>query len=223
MIFERTLSLIGDENLDKLSNSSVIIFGIGGVGGYVAEMLARSGVGRLALVDFDTVNDSNINRQIIALHSTIGRYKVDVMKERIGDINPDCIVETFASRVSEDNVRSLLGGRYDYVVDAIDSLKDKADLIVAARGMGLNIISALGAGNRYRRPEFTVCDIYSTYNDGLAKKLRKLLKDKGVDRLKVVYTNELPLKREKVSSIVYYPAMCGCLISSEVINDLIKK
>ncbi len=223
MIFDRTQKLLGQNNLQKLANSNIIIFGIGGVGGYVAEMLARCGVGHLTLVDFDKVTDTNINRQIIALHSTIGRYKVDVMKERISDINPDCIVQTVASKVDATNVGQLLSKAYDYAIDAIDSAVDKADLIECASKSGLSIISALGAGNRYRRPEFKVCDIYKTTNDGLAKKMRKLLRDRGVETLKVVYTDETPNKTEQVTSIVYYPAMCGCLISSEVVNDLITK
>ena len=223
MIFDRVKSLISEKGLEKLSQCSIIIFGIGGVGGYVTEMLVRSGVGKVTLIDFDKVADTNINRQIIALQSTVGKYKVDVMKDRILDINPDCQVVAKRVRVEKDNLEQLLGQGYDYIIDAIDSAENKADLISYAKSKGYAIISALGAGNRYQIPKFEVCDIFSTKNDGLAKKMRKLLKDRGVPELKVVYTQELPKKNQETATIVYYPAMCGCLISSVVINELLNK
>lgn len=223
MIFDRVKSLIGEKGLENLSQCSIIVFGIGGVGGYVTEMLVRSGVGKVTLIDFDKVADTNINRQIIALQSTIGKYKVDVMKDRILDINPSCDVVVKRARVEKSNLEELLSQNYDYVIDAIDSAENKADLIAYAKEKGYKIISALGAGNRYQLPKFEVCDVFSTKNDGLAKKMRKLLKDRGVTELNVVYTQELPQKNQETASIVYYPAMCGCLISSMVINELLNK
>lgn len=223
MIFDRVTSLIGEKGLENLSKCSIIVFGIGGVGGYVTEMLVRSGIGKITLIDFDKVADTNINRQIIALHSSIGKYKVDVMKDRILDINPDCEVIIKRDRVEKSNLEQLLCQDYDYVIDAIDSAENKADLIAFAKAKGYNIISALGAGNRYQIPKFEICDVFSTRNDGLAKKMRKLLKERGVAELKVVYTQETPQKNQQTASIVYYPAMCGCLISSVVINELLNK
>lgn len=221
-MFSRTEELIGLENLQKLQSSNVIVFGIGGVGGYVVEMLVRSGIGNITIVDFDKISVSNINRQIIATTNTVGKYKVDVMEDRIKLINPNCVVKKYVFKVDKDNLPYLMGDNYDYCVDAIDMVENKADLIEYCYKNNIKIVSALGAGNRYKMPEFKVCDIYQTQNDGLAKKMRKLLKIRGVKKLQVVYTDETPEKRQKTTSIVYYPAMCGCLISSVVINNLLQ-
>ena len=224
MNLQRCEILLGSKQLQKIKNSCILVFGVGGVGGYAVEMLARCGVGKIILVDFDKVDETNINRQIIALNSTIGKSKVSVMKDRILDINPDLVVETFEERVSSDNISKFFEGKIDFVVDAIDSIDDKVALIKYCKENNINIVSALGAGNRVGIPNFEVCDIYKTQNDGLARKLRKLLKDEGILDLAVVYTKDTPQKTENnvVGSIAYYPAVSGCMMASYVINKIIE-
>ena len=224
MNLQRTEILLGLEQLQKIKNSSILVFGVGGVGGYAVEMLARCGVGKLILVDSDKVDETNINRQIIALNSTIGKSKVSVMQERIADINKDCKVITFEKRVTKDNVNEFFNEKIDFVVDAIDSLLDKVALIKHCKLNGINIVSALGAGNRSGIPKFEVCDVYKTQNDGLARKLRKLLKEENILDLAVVYTKDIPQKTETniVGSIAYYPAASGCTLASYVINKIIE-
>lgn len=224
MNLQRTEILLGSEQLQKIKNSCILVFGVGGVGGYAVEMLARCGVGKLILVDSDKVDETNINRQIIALCSTIGRSKVSVMQERIADINKDCKVVALEKRVTKNNVQEFFSEKIDFVIDAIDSLLDKVALIKYCKDNGINIISALGAGNRSGIPKFEVCDIYKTQNDGLARKLRKLLKEENVLDLTVVYTKDLPQKTETsiVGSIAYYPAVSGCTLASYVINKIIE-
>ena len=224
MNLQRCEILLGSKQLQKIKNSCILVFGVGGVGGYAVEMLARCGVGKIILVDFDKVDETNINRQIIALNSTIGKSKVSVMKDRILDINPDLIVETFEERVSSNNISKFFNQKIDFVVDAIDSIDDKVALIKYCKENNINIVSALGAGNRVGIPNFEVCDIYKTQNDGLARKLRKLLKDEGILDLAVVYTKDTPQKTENnvVGSIAYYPAVSGCMMASYVINKIIE-
>ncbi len=223
-MFERTLSLIGSENLEKIKNSNIIVFGVGGVGGYVCEMLVRAGIHNLTIVDYDIVEKSNINRQIIALKSTIGQYKVDVMKKRLLDINPNANIVAINNKYTPENGDEFFNKHYDYVVDAIDMLKSKIHLINQAQEKGLKIVSAMGAGNRYQIPNFLVEDIYKTHNDGLAKVLRKQLKNVGVEHLDVVYTPQDAFNcGDKVGSISYFPAMCGCAISAFVINKIIEQ
>ncbi len=220
---ERTELLIGKEGLQKLNNSHVAIFGVGGVGGYTCEMIARAGVGEITIIDFDVVSKSNINRQIIALNSTVGKLKVDVLKERLLDINPDLKVNALPIRFSEDTINDVFSLKFDYVVDAIDIVTNKITLIKTCHEKGINIISAMGAGNRCDIPEFQVADIYKTYNDGLAKVMRKKLRELGINKHKVVFTKSLPVPgAEVVGSISYYPSMCGCVLASYVINELIK-
>ena len=180
-MWSRITRLIGQDGLEKLIGKSVLIVGIGGVGGYVAEMLARCGIGRVGIMDFDVVDISNINRQIIALNSNIGECKTDVMKARILDINPDCEVVAINSRFNADSATVLDGG-WNYVVDAIDSFEDKVVLICLAKERGLNIVSAMGAGNRIKPCTFEITDIYKTSYDALAKKLRKTLREKGITK-----------------------------------------
>lgn len=221
-MFERTKQLIGDK-FYKLQKSKVIIFGIGGVGGYTAEMLVRSGVGSITLVDFDTVSVSNKNRQIIALNSTIGKYKVDVMKDRLLDINPDVEINSLILKLTIDNIADFNLCEYDYIIDAIDMVSSKVALIEYAYNNHLNIVSAMGAGNRMCIPEFDVADIYSTYNDGLSKVLRRELRKRNIMSHKVVYTKNIATPTgDTIGSIAYYPAMCGCVLSAFVINELIK-
>lgn len=220
----RTEILIGKENLNKLKNSNVAIFGVGGVGGYVTEMLVRAGVENLTIVDFDVVDKSNLNRQIIALNSTIGQPKVEVLKNRILDINPNCNVNAINCRYTKENSENLLNQNYDYVVDAIDSVNDKINLIVECKKKDLPIISAMGAGNRIGIPNFKITDISKTYNDGLAKVVRKKLKNENISKLDVAFCEDLPVvKGEITGSISYFPSMCGCVISSYVIEKLINK
>lgn len=220
---ERTEILIGNEGIKRLASKNVAIFGIGGVGGYVAEMLARAGICNLTIVDFDKIDATNINRQIIALSSTVGKNKVDVMKKRLLDINPNINLNVVCDRYTMENSDILLSPNYDFVVDAIDDVKNKTSLIVECHKKNINIVSAMGAGNRIDVPTFEVADIYETFNDGLAKILRKNLKQAGIDKHTVVYTKSLAKKSKTVGSISYYPAMCGCTISAYVITQLLKK
>ncbi len=221
--FKRTEILIGKENMDVLSNAHILVVGVGGVGGYVVEMLARCGVGELTIVDFDVVSTSNINRQIIALSSTVGTPKVDVLKKRILEINPLCKVNAIFEKFTVENSDKILNDKIDFVVDAIDNLENKVLLAVEAEKRNLNIISAMGAGNRIGIPNFQICDVFKTYNDGLARKFRKMLKDNGVKKLKVAFSNETTIKTSErvVGSISYFPAMCGATIAGYVINCLI--
>ena len=222
-MFSRTELLIGDK-INILKKANIIVFGIGGVGGYVAEMLVRSGIENITLVDFDMVDLSNLNRQIIALHSTIGKYKVDVMKDRLLDINNNCNIKVFNEKLTPDNLGIFNLIDYDYIIDAIDMIQSKVALIDYAYKNNLKIISAMGAGNRFDIPEFKVVDIYDTYNDGLSKILRSHLRKLGITKHNVVFTSNKPNKiAENIGSIVYYPAMCGCVLSAYVINDLIKE
>lgn len=221
---ERTARLLGESGIEKLKNSHVAIFGCGGVGGYVAEMLARSGIGHFTLVDFDKVDVTNINRQILALHSTIKKYKVDVLKARIKDINPACEVDVFCEKFDTFSAEKLLSSHYDMVVDAIDMVDCKCLLIKMCLDKNIPIISAMGAGRRKDIPHFEVVDIYKTTNDGLAKVVRKKLRALGVHHHLVVSTTSKPIDTgEEIGSISYYPAMCACVIAGYVINNFVDK
>lgn len=220
---QRTELLIGKEKLSKLENSHVAVFGIGGVGGYVAEMLVRAGLGEITIVDFDKVDITNINRQIIALNSTVGKDKVEVMKSRLLDINPNLKITVFNEKYLPTNHDMFFKRKYDYMVDAIDMVTSKVDLIKYCHNNNIEIISAMGAGNRYSVPEFKVVDIFSTYNDGLAKVIRKKLREEGIKKHKVAFTDNIANPNgEVIGSISYYPAMCGCVVAGYVINELIK-
>ena len=237
-MYSRTELLLGKEAIDKLKNSRVAVFGVGGVGGYTVEALARAGIGTLDLIDNDTVNLSNINRQIIALHSTIGRYKVDVCRERILDINPDASVNTYTTFYLPENKDIFDFSQYDYVVDAIDTVTGKISLIVQANESNTRIISSMGAGNKLDPTKFEVSDIYKTSVCPLAKVMRRELKKRNIPSLKVVYSKEMPIKptdndmnsnlneienRKKApGSISFVPSVVGLIIASEIIKDLIK-
>ena len=186
--FSRTEALIGKENGEKLKNSKVAVFGLGGVGGHTVEALARAGIGHLVLVDYDSYDITNINRQIGALHSTIGRYKVDVMKERILDINPNAIVETYRPEEIDGEESSIVDSTFTYVVDAIDTMKNKLDLIEKCSKENVLIITMTGAGNKLDAAKFEVTDIYKTSVCPVCKILRKELKNRGIKKLKVVYS-----------------------------------
>ena len=224
--FERTISLIGQENFDKLQSKKIIVFGVGGVGGYVVEMLVRSGVNNLTIVDFDKVNESNLNRQIIALNSTLGFFKVCVFKDRILDINPNINLQIISSRVSSENLDDFLLSQYDYVVDCIDSFQDKLALIEYCYNNKIKIISSMGAGNRYKQTSFKVMDIYKTQNNALARKLRLELRKRQIKKLTVCSTDSLSdnvTNKTKVFSIAYNVALCGITIASYLINEIINQ
>lgn len=227
--YSRTELLIGEEGVRKLKQAHVAVFGVGGVGGYVTEALARAGVGTLTLFDHDTVSVSNLNRQIIAGYDSIGRYKTQVMKERIANIDDSIRVEE--KRVfylPEVHDRYPLDA-YDYVVDAIDTVTAKIDLIMEAQKHGIPVISSMGTGNKLDPAAFEVTDIYKTSVCPLAKVMRRELKARGVKKLKVVYSREVPRKSGVVEngkavpgSISFVPASAGLLIASEVVKDILK-
>ncbi|HHX23057.1 MAG: tRNA threonylcarbamoyladenosine dehydratase [Tepidanaerobacteraceae bacterium] len=235
-MFARTELLIGKESLEKLKKSQIAIIGIGGVGSFAVEALARVGVGTLILVDFDVICYSNINRQIHATHSTVGLPKVDVMKERILDINPNANVICIREFYSHENSTRILSGHFDYLIDAIDSLGSKIDLIVECKKRNIPIISAMGAGNKLNPNKLEISDISLTSICPLAKRVRKELRKKGIEEgVKVVYSKEIPLKKQShkningcsntlnnvVGSISFVPSAMGLTIASEVVRDLI--
>lgn len=224
MQFLRTQMLIGQEALEKLSNSHVAVFGVGGVGGFVVEALARAGIGHIYIFDFDKIDITNINRQIIATHKTIGLKKVDVLKERVLDINPTCKVEAFDIFYDESNANNYKLDKYNYIIDAIDSVKSKTLLIKKAYEANKKIISAMGAGNKISPTLFEISTISKTSVCPLARIMRKKLKDLGITDLKVVYSKEKPVTTEQSQpgSMPYAPAIMGLIISSEVIKDLIQ-
>lgn len=222
--FTRTEMLIGATALEALAKKRVAIFGIGGVGGYTVEALARSGVGTLDLIDNDTVNLTNINRQIIALHSTLDKFKVDAARDRILDINPEAKVNVYKMFYTPETEFDFT--KYDYIVDAIDTVSSKIELVMQAQKTGIPIISSMGAGNKLSPEKFEVTDIYKTSVCPLAKVMRQELKKRGVKRLKVVYSQEPPIKHEGQrlpASIAFVPSVVGLIIAGEVIKDLIKE
>lgn len=230
--FNREEILIGSKALEVLKNSRVAIFGVGGVGGYVAEALVRAGVGELDFIDNDIVSLTNLNRQIIALHSTLGKSKVEVMKERALDINPQAKIITHNCFYLPENAGQFDFKQYDYVVDAVDTVSAKIALAEQANKAGTPIISAMGAGNKLNPAEFEITDISKTTVCPLAKVMRKELKKRGINHLKVVYSEETPLKplatdeqsnkRQTAGSISFVPPVVGLLMASEVIKDLLK-
>ncbi|MCI9271930.1 MAG: tRNA threonylcarbamoyladenosine dehydratase [Dorea sp.] len=219
--FSRTELLLGAEGVKRLRDASVAVFGIGGVGGYVVEALARSGVGRLHLIDHDTVSVSNLNRQIIATVSTIGRYKADVARERVLDINPEAKVSVYRTFFLPDKAEEFDFARYDYVVDAIDTVTGKLALIMEAKQAGTPVISSMGAGNKLDASAFEVADIYQTSVCPLAKVMRRELKKRGVRKLKVVYSREQPVSSSRPpGSNAFVPAAAGLILAGEVVKDL---
>jgi tRNA A37 threonylcarbamoyladenosine dehydratase len=244
----RTELLIGKESLDKLSSSKVVVLGIGGVGSYTVEALARTGVGTLVLVDDDAVCLTNLNRQIIAEYSTIGKDKVEVMKERILQINKKCNVITHKTFITEENMSEIISEDVDYVVDAIDTISSKIALAVWCQEHNVRLISSMGTGNKMDPTQFKIADLYDTKVCPLAKVMRYELKRRGVDKLKVLYSEEKPikpkldevitckegcvcsggsskrcaLKRQIPGSISFVPSVAGLIIGGEVIKDLIE-
>jgi len=233
--FSRTELLIGRKAIEKLSKSKVAIFGLGGVGSYVAEGLARSGIGSFVLVDKDTVDVTNINRQIIATHDTIGKYKVDVMADRIKSINPESKITVSKEFFLPDSSHDMLDDSIDYIVDAVDTVTAKIELVVTAKKMNIPIISAMGTGNKLDPTKFEVTDIYKTEVCPLAKVMRKELKSRGIKSLKVVYSKEKPIEviknetkgeaegKQTPGSVAFVPSVAGLIIASEVVKDILTK
>lgn len=245
--FSRTELLLGKEGMERLKNARVAVFGVGGVGGYVCEALVRSGVGSFDLIDDDKVCLTNLNRQIIATCSTVGKYKVDVMKERMLDINPDVQVETYKCFFLPENADDFPFAEYDYVVDAVDTVTAKIELVMKCQSMGVPIISSMGAGNKLDASAFQVADIYKTKMCPLAKVMRRELKKRGVKKLKVVYSEEKPTKpiedmaiscrthcicppgaahkcterRDIPGSVAFVPSVAGLIVAGEVVKDLV--
>lgn len=222
--FIRTEMLIGKDALEKLANSRVAVFGIGGVGGYAAEALVRSGLGTIDIIDNDTVAESNLNRQIYALHSTIGKYKVDVAKERMLDINPNITVNIYKVFYTPETSAEFDFSQYDYIVDAIDTVSGKLELVMQAQKANVPVISSMGAGNKMNPALFEVSDIYKTSVCPLAKVMRHELKKRGVKNLKVVFSKEIPIKtgeKRVPASNAFVPSVVGLIIASEVIKKLI--
>lgn len=236
--FSRTQLLIGKDAMDKLAASHVAVFGIGGVGSYAVEGLARSGMGKLTLVDHDVVDLSNLNRQIHATHKTIGQPKVEVMRQRILDINPRAQVNIYQRFYLPDQAEDLLNTDYDYIIDAVDTVTAKIDLVVRAQHMGIPIISSMGTGNKLDPTRLQIDDIYNTSVCPLAKVMRRELRQRGVESLKVVYSREEPIKprtdgegivndvpgRHQIpGSIAFVPSVAGLMLAGEVLRELIKK
>ena len=236
--FSRTELLVGRENLERFTKARVAVFGVGGVGGYVVEALARSGIGTLDLIDNDTVALSNINRQIIATEKTIGRYKVDAAKERVLDINPNAVVNTYRTFYLPETADQFDFMQYDYIVDAIDTVTGKLMLVEQAKASGTPIICSMGAGNKLDASAFEVADISETSVCPLAKVMRRELKKRGIEHLKVVYSKEKALtprapeqeeetsavrRRQTPGSMAFVPSVAGLIIAGEVIRDLMQE
>jgi tRNA A37 threonylcarbamoyladenosine dehydratase len=241
--FTRTELLLGSEAMDRLKDARVAVFGVGGVGGYVCEALVRSGVGSLDIIDDDKVCLSNLNRQIIATHSTVGKYKTEVMKERMLDINPDVEVHEYRCFFLPENADDFPFDEYDYVVDAVDTVTAKIALVMKCKEKNVPIISSMGAGNKLDASAFRVADIYKTKVCPLAKVMRHELKKRGVKKLKVVYSEELPItpvspegaaaetpsgverkgaaRRLTPGSVAFVPSAAGLIIAGEVVKDLV--
>lgn len=244
--FSRTELLLGKAGMEKLAGARVAVFGIGGVGGYVCEALVRSGVGAFDLIDDDKVCLTNINRQIIATRKTVGKYKVDVMQERMQEINPDVKIQVHKCFFLPENAAEFPFSEYDYVVDAVDTVTAKLELIMKAKEAGVPIISSMGAGNKLDASQFKVADIYQTRVCPLAKVMRRELKKRGVEKLKVVYSEEMPTRpvedmaiscrtncicppgakhkcterRDIPGSVAFVPSVVGLIIAGEVVKDL---
>lgn len=243
--FSRTQLLIGEKGMDRLYNSRVAVFGIGGVGGYAVEALVRSGVGTIDIFDDDKVSITNLNRQIIATRDTIGKYKVDVMKERALSINPDITVNAYKCFYMPDNADEYDFSKYSYVIDAVDTVTAKLEIVMRANNAGVPVLSCMGAGNKIDAAQFEVADIYETSMCPLARTMRRELKKRGIEKLKVVYSKEIPIcpmgdmedieaevalgaerkgtpKRTVPGSTAFVPAVAGLIAAGEVIKDLTK-
>ena len=222
--FSRTRMLVGEDGVKTLQKSRVAVFGIGGVGSFVVEALVRAGIGSLDIVDNDTVSPSNINRQIFALDSTVGAYKVDVATSRIRDINPECEVTAHRCFFLPDTAGFFDFSRWDYVVDAVDTVAAKIEIIKRAEDAGTRVISAMGTGNKFDASRFRIGDIAETSVCPLARVVRRELKKKGIEKVPVLYSTEMPIVREKPpASISFVSAAAGLLIAQKVVCDLLEK
>ena len=227
--FSRTAAVIGNEGLCKLSKARVAVFGVGGVGGYVCESLARSGVGAIDLFDMDTVSLSNINRQIIALHSTVGRYKTEVMAERIRDINPDCIVNEHRVFYMPENADEYDLSKYDFIVDAIDTVTAKIELATRATSLSIPFVSCMGTGNKLDVSKLAIADISKTTVCPLARVMRRELRIRGINHIPVLYSTEIPMTsgtdengKKVPASTAFVPAAAGLMIGAYVVKELVK-
>lgn len=229
--FLRTSLLLADDKMNRLKDSHVMIFGVGGVGGYVVEALVRSGLGKISIIDNDTVNITNLNRQIIALETNVGKYKVDVLKERILAINPNCEVVCYNQFITDKKINELEYDGVNYIVDAVDTITAKIAIILKAKELNIPVISSMGAGNRLDPTQIKIGDINQTKNCPLAKVMRNELKKRNIKGVKCIYSLELPVEPNKtiinpennkkvIGSISYMPSIFGLMIASEVIKDL---
>lgn len=220
--YTRTIAVLGEDAIKKLNNSHVAVFGVGGVGSFTVEALARAGVGAIDLIDNDTFNVTNINRQLYATHKTIGQHKVDVAATRILDINPECKVTTHKMFYLPENAETLDLSQYDYIVDAIDTVTAKIELIKRADKCGVRVISSMGTGNKLRADLFEIADIYKTSVCPLAKVMRTRLKKEGIKKLKVVYSKEEPITNSQnvIGSVPFVPSVAGLILAGEVIKEL---
>lgn len=219
---DRLALIIGDDKIKCLQNKNIIVFGIGGVGGYVCEFLVRSGITKITIVDFDVISPSNLNRQIIALSNNIGKSKVEEMKQRLLLINPELDIKAIEDKL-EDNISDFKLENYDYVIDAVDDVKAKVNLIRYCNSNKINLICSLGTGNRFGIPSFMICDIYQTENDALAKKLRNLLRKEGVKSQNVCFSTIPGQKCASLGSSVQFPCAAACVIVGFVLDELLKE
>lgn len=216
--------MIADQDIEKINSKSVLVFGLGGVGGSLAESLVRAGIGKIGLVDGDEYEITNVNRQVFATMKTLGMRKVDACQERLLDINPDLLVKKYDLFVTEENIKDIDFENYDYVVDAIDTITSKLLIIREAYNKNVKIISAMGAGNRLDPTKFKIMDIEKTKNDPVARIMRKKLKEMNIRKLKVVCSEELPIKTSDRTpgSISFVPPVCGMILASYVVTDILK-
>lgn len=219
---DRLELIIGDKKIKTLKSKNIIVFGVGGVGGYVCEFLVRSGITKLTIVDFDVISSSNLNRQIVALSNNIGKSKVEEMKQRLLLINPTLNINAIKNKL-EDNVLDFKLENYDYVIDAIDDVKAKVNLIKHCNSNKINLVCSLGTGNRFGIPSFKICDIYQTENDALAKKLRNLLRKEGVENQNVCFSSTPGQKCASLGSSVQFPCAAACVIVGFVLDELLKE
>ena len=224
-IYQRTELLLGKENLTKIKNSNVCIVGIGGVGSYTLEALARVGVGRITIIDKDIIDVTNINRQLIATSENIGKIKVDEAKKRINSINPKIEITAFQTFIDENNIDEYITNRFDYVVDAVDSVNAKIAIIKKCKELGIKVISCMGTANKLEPLSLKIADISKTEVCPLAKVVRKKLKEEKINKVKVLYSTELPKKNNSkiLGSVSFVPSTAGLIIASEVVKDLIKE
>ena len=224
MRFLKNELLIGKENVENLKDKNILLIGCGGVGGYCAEALIRSGIYNITIVDNDKVDITNLNRQIIALESTIGNYKVDVLKQRMMDINPHANITKLKTFLNKENIPEIINNKFDYVIDAIDSMTSKIDLIDFCYKNNINIISSMGMGNRLSPENIVITDIFKTEYCPMAKIIRKELRKRNIKKLTVCYSkNEVNKKYKTPSSMIFAPSVCGITIAYKVINDFINE